>query len=172
MSTPQRASTFTPRGPLGRAAYSLAGYAAIVVAICFAVFAIVLIAATAGYVLNQWVGSFFALGGAMVVLAIALYVGGYRLSVSERRTAEQEPEASEAAEMEAASSPVEEPRGPVQSGPEIAKASQLLPVAALVLGAASVLGPRRMLRIGIRLYTMWSTTRSILEQNSPSARRP
>lgn len=173
VSTPSRSSKGMPRGPLGRAAYSVAGYATYALAACFAVLALGLIAGTVGYVLQQWVGAFIGLGSALTFVAVALFAVGYRLTLPAHTVAEDgaEPCDSDATGSPSASGLADEPRARSDEARPIAKTSQLLPVAALVLGAASVLGPRRMLRIGIRLYTMWSTTRSILEQTRSGERR-
>ncbi len=163
-------------GPVSKAISSLMGHALCALAAVIAAGAILIIAATTGYVLNSWIGCFFAIGGALVVLAITCYIFGLRVTeprASATQTSESASDEAPSADDRtqyapaAAPDPDADQRSESSEDAGITKPSQLLPIAALLLGTASVLGPRRMLRIGIRLYTMWSTTRALIDSSGP-----
>lgn len=150
------AARFTPM----RAASFLGGYLVLGLAIVLAFKALLVLAGVLGFLAWGWPGALLAPAGvlALTALSLALWARAAIRRAKDPGRAQREESAG-----------TSEPGGSMnkdESTHDEASSDIITALSALAVSAALLIGPLRLLRIGVRVYSAWMAARTIMGQAS------
>lgn len=158
-----------------RALSSLSKAAAVLASVVCLCFAVSLLSSVAGYAIYGWLGALTGLGTAWAIIGLGFAVAS-RTSTSRSYPPPVPvvvPQVAIAQPMMAVPQPPPMTQDSCNHEDdedyEPGSSSRItLPLAALALGAAAVVGPVRALRMGLKLYTVWSGISRVMSQTDMS----
>lgn len=151
-----------------RAATLLGGRILIGIASVLALVAVSVIAGTLAFAAGGWPAFFMSFGIVLAAASLGIFVRAWFLIRSLREPEVEVNQSVHHPPVAQAQPPrCDEPEPPSPPQTPI-RPESLLAMAALTLGAAAVVGPVRLARIGLRAFSLWTTARTILQdQRSP-----